>query len=283
MTKILFFGNLSQKAKRKEKEMRLEEQLKERRERLESVLEETLESIKTAPEGRLRVSVNGDYARFYRLTSKGDRSGKYISAKNHDLITQLAQKDYDVKVSEKIKNELNVLDMYDDAFSKGTFEDVFDSLNDQRKKLVIPRELPDDEYVQQWLAYDYEKMGFRVGEPIYETDIGIKVRSKSEVLISNKLNKEKIPQLYEVPLKLEGYGTVRPDFKILNVRTRKEFIWEHFGMLEDREYLLKCLRKIEAYIANGYIPGVNLIITFESEHHPLNLRTVDRIIDELLK
>jgi len=74
--------------------------------------------------------------------------------------------------------------------------------------------------------------------------VGTRVRSKSEALISNSLERWEVPQLYEMPLILKGYGKVRPDFMVLNVRTRQEYIWEHLGMLDDPVYLEKAMKKI---------------------------------------
>lgn len=52
------------------------------------------------------------------------------------------------------------------------------------------------------------------------------MRSKSEVIIADLLNKEGIPYRYEFPLYLKEFNTVYPDFTILNVRKRKEIYWE---------------------------------------------------------
>ena len=166
---------------------------------------------------------------------------------------------------------------------KGTFENVYDTLSEIRKELIQPIYLSDEDFIKNWLDRKYEKMGFADGEPAYDTVVGTRVRSKSEALISNSLERWEVPQLYEVPLILKGYGKVRPDFMVLNVRTRQEYIWEHLGMLDDPVYLEKAMKKIEAYIANGYVPGINLIITFESSKHPLDLNTVDKLIETFLK
>ncbi|MFQ6929598.1 MAG: hypothetical protein ACLRR3_00115 [Eubacterium sp.] len=40
-----------------------------------------------------------------------------------------------------------------------------------------------------------------------------------------------------MPLRLKGYGTVKPDFTVLNKRTRHEYVWEHFGMMDDSIYV----------------------------------------------
>ena len=100
----------------------------------------------------------------------------------------------------------------------------------------------------QWCSKEYEGLPFKEDSPELYTDRGERVRSKSEVIIANLMAKENIPYKYECPLYLNGFGTVHPDFTALNVRERKEYYWEHLGMMEDPEYSEKAVRKISAYI-----------------------------------
>ena len=109
------------------------------------------------------------------------------------------------------------------------------------------------------------------------------MRSKSEVIIGNALEARNIPYLPEFPVLLTGYGYVFPDFYILNVRLRKVIIWEHHGLLDESDYRENnFLRKNELYLANGYMPGDNLIQTFESRKHPLGTKTINTIINKYL-
>ena len=225
--------------------MRLNEQLVKRKEELTEAALIAEERIGKAPEGKLRISKSKGYVRFYKVTAKGSKNGKYINSKSADLAGKLAQKEYDNDVLEIINKELYCLDLYENVVKKGTFENIYDSLSDIRKELVQPIYLTDEEFIKNWMDRDYEKMGFGEGEPAYDTDVGARVRSKSEALISNILERHEVPQLYEVPLELKGYGKVRPDFLVLNVRTRQEYVWEHLGMLDDLAYLEKAMKKIE--------------------------------------
>ena len=69
------------------------------------------------------------------------------------------------------------------------------------------------------------------------------VSSKSEKIIADTLTKNNINYVYELPLRLKGYGTVKPDFTVLNKRTRQEYVWEHFGMMDGN-----------VYVSIGYVP-----------------------------
>ena len=61
------------------------------------------------------------------------------------------------------------------------------------------------------------------------------------------------------------------------------FIWEHHGLLDDKEYRENnFLKKNNAYMANGFFPGKNLIQTFESLNNPLSLPAIEAVINEYL-
>ena len=66
-----------------------------------------------------------------------------------------------------------------------------------------------------------------------------------------------IPYKYEAPIQLKGYGTVYPDFTLLNVRTREIYYWEHLGMMDNQEYIQKTFVKINTFVINGIFPGKN--------------------------
>lgn len=67
------------------------------------------------------------------------------------------------------------------------------------------------------------------------------------MIIADLLNKEGIPYRYEYPIQLNGVGWIYPDFTVLNVRLRKEYYWEHLGMMDDYSYAEKALQKISSY------------------------------------
>ena len=114
------------------------------------------------------------------------------------------------------------------------------------------------------------------------TEKGEQVRSKSEKIIADKLFMKGIPYVYEQPLYLKGYGYVMPDFKILNVKTRKEFFLEHFGMMDEVEYVRKALRKLETFEKNDIYPGEKLLMTFETSDSPINIKLLDEMVNRYL-
>lgn len=103
------------------------------------------------------------------------------------------------------------------------------------------------------------------------------MRSKSEKLIADKLNKMNIPYRYEYPIKL-GSIVMYPDFLLLNVKDRTEYILEHFGMMDNPGYAEKAIRKIRTYEKNGIIQGEQLFITYETSQIPIDVRILGKML-----
>ena len=103
-------------------------------------------------------------------------------------------------------------------------------------------------------------------------------------IIENDVNGVGAEYHYEKALYLEGWGTVYPDFTILNVRTGKVYFWEHLGKTDDPEYVQKNIRKIEAYAKNGFYPGEKLILSSETVD-PLTgeIRIDTKLIKQLVR
>jgi hypothetical protein len=80
-----------------------------------------------------------------------------------------------------------------------------------------------------------------------KTSFGLKMRSKSELLIAEKLYEKKIKFEYERPLSADG-KTFYPDFTIY--LKNKTIYWEHFGMLSDKEYHKRFKIKLKWYEKN---------------------------------
>ena len=86
---------------------------------------------------------------------------------------------------------------------------------------------------------------------IHRTERGELVRSKSELVIADKLHSRGIEYVYEQPLVL-GEGRVRyPDFTITDHTRGVTFYWEHLGMLDDPGYRARWQRKRAEYVAAG--------------------------------
>ena len=139
------------------------------------------------------------------------------------------------------------------------------------------------EYASQWQQKVYQGKVFTQSDPEIYTVKGERVRSKSEKIIADALEREGIPYRYEHPVCLPGNLYLYPDFTVLNKRTRKEFFLEHFGMMDSPEYVENMIRKVEEFEKYGIFPGVKLLMTFETKNRPLNTAILTRIIQEFFR
>lgn len=97
------------------------------------------------------------------------------------------------------------------------------------------------------------------------------------MIIANKLYQYGIPYVYEPAMDING-RILHPDFLVLNPATRKEYIHEHFGLMDDPEYMSNALKKVDSYILAGFLPGDGPITTHETRDNPLNMKTLDILI-----
>lgn len=89
---------------------------------------------------------------------------------------------------------------------------------------------------------------------IHRTERGDLVRSKSELVIADKLHTAGIDYVYEQPLVLSGGRTRYPDFTIEDDASGITYYWEHLGLLDDPAYLTHWKRKRKEYLAAGIKP-----------------------------
>lgn len=260
----------------------MKEILEEKLQEAEYYITQTEKSLKKAPDGTLVLSKSNGTTQFYHKTEKGQKKGKYISTKNSKLITALAQKDYDLHFVKAMKEQRNKLYKAIKLLSSINFLKVYDELSEARKTIVDPHVLTDEQYVEKWLSVEYSGKEWFDDNSVLVTERGEKVRSKTEKILADKFYSMGIPYRYEYPVHLEGYGTVYPDFVLLNVRKRKEVYFEHFGMMDYPEYCQKAILKLENYMRNRIYIGKNLLVTFETFRNPLDMKTVEQMLKEFI-
>ena len=264
----------------------LKESLENRLSKLQQLLVEKRKACENAPPGRIRIAQRRGYPNYYHVTERGSLKGKYLPKKQLQLAVQLAQKDYDTQLIPLLQTEIAALQNYLRGTRTGTsIQKLYTSLCPSRRALIQPVTLPDEQFAAQWQNVQYQGLPFESDVPVYTTARDERVRSKSEVIIADALLRHGIPYRYEFPLKLnKGRQTLTfyPDFLCLNIRTRQEFLWEHFGMMDDSAYAQKATAKLRLYEENGILPGRNLLLTMETQTEPLSTRAVEKIISEFL-
>lgn len=258
---------------------------------LNEALAQLKKTQKNQPAGHLRIAQKGTNRNyFYHYTSPDDLTGKYIPKKQIELAKALAQKDYNLKLIKQVEKEIFALQEYLTQSKDGTaIQTLYNNLCPARQTLVTPTLLTDEQYLAEWKTITWQGLSFSPEAPQYDTANGEKVRSKSEVIIADTLARYGIAYRYEFPLRLRQTkrdsenATIYPDFLCLNLRTRTEFYWEHFGLMDDAAYATKSARKLRFYAENNIFIGRNLIITMETQEEPLNIKIIEKSIIEFLK
>ena len=270
-------------------------QIEKRLAELQNLLFTKKKSYEKAPQGRIRISQNGGHPEYYLVTERGSLRGKYLPHSQKTLARQLAQKDYDARLIKLLQKEISALQNYMKQTSNGrAIPELYDSLCPARRSLITPAILTNEQYAARWQDISWTGRPFASDAPYICTARGERVRSKSEVIIADTLFRYNIPYRYEFPITLKrsnsddirrDFGssiTLYPDFLCLNTRTRTEFYWEHFGLMDSTEYSNNAAGKLRLYTENGILAGRNLIITMETQTEPPSIKALEKLIEEFL-
>jgi len=254
--------------------------IKERK-KLEGIIKTAEKRLEKAPEGSISIHKHGKGYQFFLRTDPKDKNGVYLPVSREKTAFEIIQKKYDARIIITAEKQLAVIDQFLKNYDPDSLKKVYASLSETRKKIVTPVELPDELYAESWQTAEYEHRIISGSAPAHFTNKGERVRSKSEVLIANALFQAGVPYHYERPIFLNNH-LVYPDFTVLRLSDRKELLWEHFGLIDEKDYRNSAVAKIDSYEKSGIFPGEGLIITTETSSIPLNLASVKRVIKHYL-
>lgn len=255
------------------------------KERLEKEIAEFTKLLAGMPEGELRIHRSGKHYRWYRRMpeAKGKKTQnsvrKSIPKSDRELAEQLALKGYYEHSITDAKREIAAINKYllhHDA--TGGWAQRYMSKNEGIGELLSSYFAIENESLAEWAKQNYVKYSGYPEQLTVPTVANHYVRSKSEGMITNVLVTKRIPYHYEEILYINGMP-IYPDFVIKHPLSGKLYVWEHLGMVDDHEYLTKNMQKVIKYIEAGYIPGVNLILTYETKNNPLDIRYVNALVE----
>ena len=239
------------------------------------------EELRTAPPGLIHVVNSGSRTQFYLRKDRSDKGGRYIRKTDTGTIKAYIRKAYCEKVIKLLDNEIKNLEILLKKSNNITekLQGLYSDLPSEAKQYADPVDMSDEDFVAEWLGIPYEGKEIPDHLPVYRTDQGERVRSKSELTIANMLADKGIPYKYECPLALSGGIVIYPDFTVLDVKMRKEIYWEHRGMMDDREYARQAVFKVKSMMKDDIILGKNLIITEETSANPLGTNEIEAVIN----
>ena len=256
--------------------------LAERKSELQNTIRQLKSELQTIKvEGTLQTSTQRNHVRYYQRLPNGKR--RYLGTEDMPTIQTLARKQYLTKCLETAQHEYRYICRTLDHYPQSG-EDVYAKLSPERQAVITPFYQSKEDFIREWKEQPYERLPFREDDTgNYVTLNGEKVRSKGEEMIANQAYYDEVPYRLEPKLYLKNGRKVYPDFVLLNTRTGQEFIWEHFGMMDDEQYRNKTLAKISVYMESGYYPGINFIFTMETEKVHVSSFEIKEIFNTYLK
>ena len=260
----------------------MERILREELKQIDKIVDSAEKRLKNAPEGCLRIlKKRGGAEYYYKGTDTNNRNGRYLKKKEVELAKRLAQRDYDKQIVKAGQERGKAINDFLKKYEKANLKDIYAKTSLERRELIQPFVLSDEEYIKRWKMIEYRGKPFENNEKEIFTENGERVRSKSEKIIADKLYALGIPYRYEYPIVLENSIKLYPDFTILRMPQRQEVYLEHFGMMDDVGYVEMAMHKLSTYEKNGIYLGVNLFLTYETGKNPLNTRAINELLQEL--
>ena len=261
------------------------ELLTKRKEQLETYRNEAVKRLKKLnykgePKFHVRIDTKKD--QIFVVNSENRKQGKYISPDNVRKAEQIATYDYLNAFIKRIDKEITLINTTIHKLGASP-EDYYTSLTNARQNLIKPIIPTDAQFVEAWLSQPYEPKPFDENDDTdFRTVKDERVRSKSEILIANALERKQVPYKYECPILFNELGIIHPDFTALNVKRRKQIYWEHLGKMDDPDYARNNAFRINVYQKHGIYLGDNLIVTMETSTLPLDVKLVDSLIKHYL-
>lgn len=265
---------------------------------LEKNLKKVSTELEEAPTGTLvRVTDRGK-VKYLKSDKVDDVYRRKHVDPDADIVKALARKEYlriekeilesDIALIRNIKtryvepapeNILNrVKKAYDKLPEKYFFMPLsrFSSSGERENK-----ELLFQEQLIEWSRAEYEQSDYKPEKKIHITSEGVRVRSKSELIIAELLYIQDIPFRYEEMLTIAN-RKFAPDFTILREDGALVY-WEHCGMPNNPAYMASHKDKLSKYEAAGIVPWKNLIITYDEPDGTLNIGIIESEIQNKIK
>lgn len=195
---------------------------------------------------------------------------------NKPLVMRLVRKRYLEEAIKRLDRNIKVIETAIAKYVESDEQSVMSELiirYPELRKGLYKDALSDEEW-----ASDYTPAYGLHGENLKSTSAnGIKMRSRGEIIIAGRLDYYHIPYRYEDQYKHPDLDRV-PDFKIRRPRDGKIIYWEHFGLVNDDEYMKGTGLKLTEYEVNGIVPWDNLIITYDQIDGGIDVRIIDAMI-----
>ena len=223
-------------------------------------------------------------------SERGQKKSRYLGKEDNTTVKLIQEKHFYELALKELNNHISMLEafqekdlIFDPAIVNNKLPRAY-RLSDENLEKVIGPDEEDKWYseAQRKKAESYEKASdYYKAAHKHNAKDGTPMRSKSEVHIGNALIDKGVRYVYEMPLRVMGLP-VEPDFAFYSHSRGRVMLWEHAGMLGDEEYRRDFADRLNIYIKAGYVPCVDLILTFDTTDGNIDTRLIDAVIDEYL-
>ena len=210
---------------------------------------------------------------------------KYVSKiKALDSIREVARGEYRKKLLPLLEDYLAQLEGVLKAEERLCA--VYEQMHEGKQILFEPDVVSIAKKLREFNNETYAGLEFSENDRTdFVTHRGERVRSKSEKIIADELDRYGVPYKYEKPLLLRVDNQSKefyPDFTAMNITTGEMKYIEHLGMMDNPNYYNNVLSKLDVYERNGLMIGRDIILLHESAYRPLNTRIIEDYIQEFL-
>lgn len=233
------------------------------------------QTLKRCPEGSLCSKQRKGKTAFYhqKRVEGGVRQSNISNQK--DLIKALLDKRVSEVTLTAAEKNIRAMQKLKEQYQPNAFTDIIRELSKSYRDAVAAlgsAQTLDEEGRPIQYHFDPEKH-------IHETNCGLMVRSKSEVIITNTLTGYGIPFSYEKDFpRYEGdEWPLQPDFTF-DLPNGEVKLWEHLGMLTKEKYCKHNADKLYWYQKLGFHIGRNLIITQDDAKGNCSSPYIDKMI-----
>lgn len=231
---------------------------------------ETIRSDLSSYDGLLlRGSKKKDAYYFYIQEPGGSR--KYLGPESHPVVEQIRKLKYCDEMLNSLQNNIDAMNRFLKEYIPVESSEVLSRIP---KFYQLKTSIKIDEDDIQMLYQEMKK--YKESIPVqYPEDLkvptldGTMVRSKSEAMLYDRFCTAGFYVLYEFPFEYEPGKYVRTDFTLIHPKTGRIVLWEHLGMWFHKElsasYRRNYLTKTDTYMKLGFVQGINLFVSFETE------------------
>ena len=228
------------------------------REKIEKMLAELETRLKIAnneleicPEGTLSFVKRKGRATFFQIIYSGGKRLRKSINKMPEVIRGLARKEYLTREKNILEKNIKVLKTALDSLVEPSPDYILKIVSKHLRGIPQQYFFPEQEN-DSWANQPYQMSNYKPEEKRHTTSRGLKVRSKSKVLIAEML----------------------PDGRV--------FYWEHCGLMSLKEYREHQKWKMEVYEKAGIVPWKNLIVTYDDEDGNINVGIIESEIQNKL-